>query len=312
MFPLVNEWEAGYVKQYPGIKISTASTNSGTGITDAGQGLVNIGTTDAYLSASQSSKYPQVENIPVGVDSIEVIYHLTGFTGQLNVNGPVLAQIYDGKITAWNDPAIAKLNPGASLPATKIVTVHRGDSSGSTVMVAQFLNITDPADWSASQVSSTPTWPKTAGGLAETGSGAEVTGVASTNGAIGYVGGSYSAQIAKAKLSVAAVANAAGTYTLATQAALQAAVGSFPPAPANGSELLINTKAPTGYALTGYEYDVVNLKQPSSAQANLLQNFLYWTITTGSTAPYLNPVNFTALPPATLTVAENLIAKISS
>jgi phosphate transport system substrate-binding protein len=311
MFPLVNEWEKGYTAQYPGIKMSTASTNSGTGITDAGQGLVNIGTTDAYLSASQSAKYPQVENIPVGVDSIEIIYHLTGFTGQLKLNGTVLAQIYDGKITTWNDPAIAKLNPGATLPATKIVTVHRGDSSGSTVMVTQYLNIQDPTDWASSQVSSTPTWPSTQGGLAETGSGAEVSGVASTNGAIGYVGASYSTEIAKDKLSVAAVANGAGQYTLATPAALEAAVNSFPPAPASGSELLINTKAATGYAITGYEYDVVNLTQSSSAQASLLQNFVYWTITTGSTATYLTPVNFVALPPATLTVAENLIAKIT-
>src|SRR6202044_4287102 len=62
MFPLVSEWQKGYTTQYPGIKISTASTNSGTGITDAGQGLVNIGTSDAYLSASQKSEYPTLEN----------------------------------------------------------------------------------------------------------------------------------------------------------------------------------------------------------------------------------------------------------
>jgi phosphate transport system substrate-binding protein len=136
MFPLVSEWQTGYSAQYSGIKISTASTNSGTGITDAGQGLVNIGTSDSYMSASQTSEYASLENIPMGVDAIEIVYNLPGLTAPLDLNGTVLAQIYDGKITAWNDPAIAKLNSGVKLPSTKIVTIHRADSSGSTVLLA--------------------------------------------------------------------------------------------------------------------------------------------------------------------------------
>src|SRR6202044_2716444 len=76
MFPLVSEWQKGYTTANPGIKISTASTNSGTGITDAGQGLVNIGTSDAFLSATQVSEYSGLENIPTGVNAIDVVYNL--------------------------------------------------------------------------------------------------------------------------------------------------------------------------------------------------------------------------------------------
>jgi phosphate transport system substrate-binding protein len=205
MFPLVSEWQKGYTAQYPGIKISTASTNSGTGVSSAGQGLVNIGASDSALSASQSSEYATLENIPMGVDAIDVAYNVTGLTAPLNLNGSVLAQIYDGKITTWNDSAIAKLNPGVTLPNEKIVTVHRADSSGSTVLFAQYLNAQDPTDWPSTLISSTPTWPKVAGSLAETGSGAMVTGAAGAPGSIAYIGISYGSKITAAKLSVAAL-----------------------------------------------------------------------------------------------------------
>lgn len=311
MFPLVSEWQKAYTTQNAGIKISTASTNSGTGITDAGQGLVTLGTADAYMSAAQTSQYPTLENIPTGVDAIEVIYNLPSLTAPLNLSGTVIAQIYDGKITTWNDQAIAKLNPGVSLPSTKIITVHRADSSGATVLLSQYLNAQDAADWPAGLISSTPTWPKAPGALAETGSGAMVTGAASAPGTIAYVGTSYGTQIKQSKLGAAALLNAGGKYTTATPAALTAAVNSFPPAPASGSEDLINTKAPAGYAISGYEYAVVNTTQKSADTAALLQNFLYWAITTGSSQTYLGPVGFVPLPKSTVSVATNLIMKIS-
>jgi phosphate transport system substrate-binding protein len=311
MFPLVSEWQKGYTAAYPGIKISTASTNSGTGITDAGQGLVNIGTADAHLSATQTVQYSSLENIPMGVDAIEVVYNLTGLTAPLNLNGNVLAQIYDGKITTWNDSAIAKLNPGVKLPSTKIVTIHRADSSGSTVLFAQYLNAQDPTDWPSTLISSTPTWPSVPGSLAETGSGAMVSGAGSTPGSIAYVGVSYASKIEKAKLSEAALANGAGKFTTATAAALTAAVDSFPAVPADGSESLINTSAAAGYPISGYEYTVVNTTQSSTTEADLIKNFLYWALTTGSSPSYLGKVNFVPLPKATFDVAVNLITKIS-
>jgi len=310
MFPLFSAWQKGYTTQNPGIKISDASTNSGTGISSAGQGLVDIGTSDGPLSATQAAQYTTVENIPMDVDGIEIIYNLPGFSGQLNLSATVLAQIYQGKITTWNDPAIAKINPGAKLPSTKIVTIHRGDSSGSTVTFAQYLNAADPTDWPDTLVTSTPTWPSAPGALAETGSGAMVTAAAAA-GSISYVGVSYAAQVSAAKLSVAAIQNAAGKFTTATPAALTAAVDSFPAAPADGSEVLVNTKAAAGYPVTGYEYAVVNTTQSSTAKADLIENFLDWALTTGTDSSYLGPVGFVPLPAATHAVSLALLAKIS-
>jgi len=272
---------------------------------------VNVGASDAYLSAAQTAQYSTLENIPMGVNAIEVVYNLSGLTGPLNLNGTVLAQIYDGKITTWNDSAIKALNPGVTLPPTKIVTIHRADSSGSTVLFAQYLNAQDPADWPSTLISSTPTWPSAPGSLAETGTGAMVSTAGSTPGSIAYVGVSYASQIAAAKLTEAALANGAGKYTTATTAALTAAVDSFPAAPASGSEPLINTKAAAGYPVTGYEYAVVNTTQTSTTQADLIQNFLYWALTTGSSPTYLGKVGFVPLPKATFDVAVSLITKIS-
>lgn len=311
MFPLVSEWQKGYTTQYPGIKISTASTNSGTGVSSAGGGLVDLGTSDSSLSASQTSEYPTLENIPMGVDAIDIAYNVKGLSAPLNLNGTVLAQIYTGKITNWDDSAIAALNPGVTLPNEKIVTVHRADSSGSTVLFAQYLDAQDPTDWPSTLISSTPTWPKVAGSLAETGSGAMVTGAASAPGSIAYIGISYGSKITAAKLSVAALENAASKYVTPDNASLTAAVNSFPTAPADGKENLINTTAAAGYPISGYEYAVVNTTQSSTTEADLLQNFLNWALTTGASSTYLSPVGFVPLPSATLTVADNLIAKIS-
>jgi len=312
MFPLVNLWEKGYVKQYPGVKISTTSSNSSTGVTDAGQGLVDIGASDNSMSATQTTQYPSLINIPLGADGIDVLYNLPGLTKALNLSGTVLASVYDGKITTWNDPAIAKANPGVTLPSTKIVTVHRADSAAASLLLAEYMNAQDAADWPTALVASTPAWPKTSGALAETGAGAMVTGAGSAVGSISYTGSSYGTQIKAAKLSTAALLNGGGKYQTVTTASVGAAVDSFPAPPASGKESLINTKAADGYPITGYEYAIVSTQQKSSTQAALIQNFLTWAITTGSTDTYLSQVGFVPLPAATATVSKNLIAQISS
>jgi phosphate transport system substrate-binding protein len=312
MFPLVNLWEKGYTKQYPGIKLSTTSSNSSTGVTDAGQGLVDIGASDNSMSATQTTQYPSLENIPLGADGIEIMYNLPGLKAPLNLSGTLLAQIYDGKITTWNDPAIAKVNPGVTLPSTKIVTVHRADSAAASLLLSEYMNAQDASGWPTALVASSPTWPKTSGALAETGAGAMVTGAGSTVGAISYTGSSYGTQIKAAKLSTAALLNGGGKYVTATTAAVTAAVNSFPAPPASGKESLINTTSAAGYPISGYEYAIVSTSQKSSTQAALIQNFLTWAITTGSTDTYLSQVGFVALPSATDTVSKALIAKISS
>jgi len=311
LFPLFGTWQTAYSTANPGVTITSGATGSGTGITDASEGLVNIGASDAYLSAADLEKYPGLLNIPLTVASLDVWYNLPGVKS-LNLNGTVLAQIYTGKITTWNDPAIAALNPGASLPSTKIVTLHRADSSGSTFLFTSYLAAQDPSAWPSTNVGTTITWPSAPGALAETGSGGMVTGAGSTKGAIAYIGVSYATKATAAGLVSAALANKAGKFVSDTPASVSAALASFPAAPSSGAEALINTSAAAGYPIINYEYAIVKKTQPSAAEASAVKAFLSWILTTGDSAKNLATVNFAALPSSTLSTAQSLVSSIGS
>ncbi len=314
LFPLFGTWQAAYSTSNPSVTITSGATGSGTGIADASEGLVNIGASDAYLSASDLSKYPGLLNIPLAVAAIMVNYNVPGLKS-VNLNGTVLAQIYTGKITTWNAPAIAALNPGMTLPSMKIVTLHRADSSGSTFLFTSYLSAQDPSAWPSANVGTTITWPSTPGALAETGSGGMVTGCGSTKGCIAYIGISYLAKTTAAGLGQASLANKAGKFTQATPAAITAALASFPAAPSSGTtagaESLINTSAATGYPIINYEYAIVKKSQPSAAEASAVKAFLSWILTTGDSTKNLSTVGFQALPSSTLSTAQSLVSSIS-
>jgi phosphate transport system substrate-binding protein len=311
LFPLFGDWQTAYSTVDPSVTITSGSTGSGTGITDAAEGLVNIGASDAYLSAANRASYPGLLNIPLTVSAIMVNYNLPGVKA-LNLNGTVLAEIYTGKITTWNDSAIAALNPGVTLPSTKIITLHRADSSGATFLFASYLNAQDPSLWPSTDIGTTITWPSVPGDLAETGNGGMVTGCGSTPGCIAYIGNSFQPKTIAAKLGAASVANKAGKYAPPTGAAILAALASFPAAPASGTEALINTSAATGYPIINYEYAIVKKTQPSAAEASVIKTFLSWILTTGDTSKYLSATDGQPLPAATLSVSQSLVSSISS
>ncbi len=311
LFPLFGTWQTAYSTANPSVTITSGATGSGTGIADASEGLVNIGASDAYLSASDLIKYPGLLNIPLTVASLQVYYNLPGVKS-LNLNGTVLAEIYTGKITTWNNSAIAALNPGVTLPSTTIVTLHRADSSGSTFLFTSYLNATDPSAWPSADVGTTVTWPSAPGALAETGSGGMVTGCGSTKGCIAYIGISYQAKATAAGLASAALANKAGKYVQDTTSSVGAALASFPAAPSSGAEALINTSAAAGYPIINYEYAIVKKTQPSAAEASVVKAFLSWILSTGDSTKNLSTVGFVALPSATLSTAQSLVSSISS
>ncbi|HEY6480171.1 MAG TPA: phosphate ABC transporter substrate-binding protein PstS [Streptosporangiaceae bacterium] len=313
LFPLFGAWQTAYSTAVPTVTITSGATGSGTGIADAATGTVTIGASDAYLSAAQLAQYKGLLNIPLTVAAVMVNYNVPGITKPLNLNGTVLAKIYGGKITNWNDKAIAALNPGVTLPNLKIITVHRADSSGSTFLFTSYLNDQDSADWPTSNVGTTITWPSAPGSLAETGSGGMVTGAGGAKGSIAYIGISYLAKTQAASLGEASLLNKGGKYTQATTASITAALGTFSGStPASGGQSLIDTTAPTGYPIINYEYAIVKTKQPSAKVASELQAFLKYVVTTGNGSKFLSAVGFEPLPSNVATIAQNEISKISS
>jgi phosphate transport system substrate-binding protein len=309
LFPLFGTWQSAYNTADPSVTITSGGTGSGTGIADAAAGLVNIGASDAYLSSSDLAQNPGLLNIPLTVAAVDVNYNVTGVKKPLNLNGAVLAGIYTGKITMWNDSAIAKLNPGVSLPSEKIVALHRGDSSGSTFLFTSYMNAQDPSAWSSSNIGTTITWPSTPGALAETGSGGMLSACGTTKGCIAYLGISYLTKATTAGLGTASLADKSGTFEAPTAATITSALSSFPAAPASGAEPLINSSG--GYPIINYEYAIVKKTQPSAAEATAVKAFLNWILKTGDTTTYLSTVGFLPMPTATSAVATTLVNSIS-
>jgi phosphate transport system substrate-binding protein len=309
LFPLFGSWQSAYNSADPSVTITSGATGSGTGIADAANGLVNIGASDAYLSTSDLAQTPGLLNIPLTVAAVDVNYNVTGVKKPLNLNGTVLASIYTGKITMWNDPAIAKLNPGVSLPAEKIVALHRGDSSGSTFLFTSYLNAQDPSAWSSSNIGTTITWPSTPGALAETGSGGMLAACGTTKGCIAYLGISYLTKATTAGLGTASLANKSGTYEAPSTTTITSALSSFAAPPASGAEPLINSSA--GYPIINYEYAIVKKTQPSAAEAAVVKKFLGWVLTTGNSSTYLSAVGFLPLPGSAKSVATSLVNSIA-
>jgi phosphate transport system substrate-binding protein len=198
-----------------------------------------------------------------------------------------------------------------TLPPTKIVTLHRSDSSGATFLFGSYLNAQDPSLWPSTDIGTTITWPSVAGDLAETGNGGMVTGCGSTPGCIAYIGNSFQSKTIAAKLGQASLANKAGKFAQPTSAPILTALASFPAAPASGTETLINTSAPTGYPIINYEYAIVKKTQPSAGEASAIKKFLSWILANGDAPTFLSPTSGTPLPTATRPISQSLINSIS-
>jgi phosphate transport system substrate-binding protein len=313
LFPLFGAWATGYHGKYSNVTITTASTGSGAGISGATAGTVDIGASDAYLSPGDMQKTPTLKNIPLAISAQQVNYNVPGLSPSthLKLNGTVLANMYQGKVKTWDDPSIKALNPGVTLPSTKVVPIHRSDSSGDTFLFTSYLSKQDPA-WSSSVGFGTSvSFPSVAGAPAEKGNSGMVTGCKSTPGCLAYIGISYLNKTQAANLGEAQLANGSGAYELPNAGSIKTAADSFTAkTPANGAISMINSTASGAYPIVNYEYGIVNAKQTSAAKAQTIQSFLHWAITDGNAASYLTPVQFQPLPPTIVDQSNAQIAQI--
>jgi phosphate transport system substrate-binding protein len=313
LYPLLAAWAAAYHRQYPQLTITTAATGSGAGIADASAGTVRLGASDAYLSSGDLVKNPSLLNIPLAISAQQVDYNLPslGPGVHLNLDGAVLAQMYQGVITRWDDPAIAALNPGVPLPGTRVVPLHRRDSSGDTFLFSSYLSMHDPAWNAAIGYGTTVAWPAVPGAPALTGNSGMVAGCQATPGCVAYVGISYLSQALDAGLGEAQLANDSGQYLLPTAASISAEVSTFVSStPANETISMVNGPDPGGYPIVNYEYAIVSTRQPSAVKARDIKAFLHWAITSGNAPSYLDQVRFQPLPGTVVSLSDAQIASI--
>jgi phosphate transport system substrate-binding protein len=222
-FPLYDRWFKTYVAAHPSIQVDYQSVGSGAGVTQFTNKTVDFGASDAAMTDEEIAKVDRgVQLIPMTAGSVVLAYNLPEVKVPIRLSRQAYASIFLGKITKWNDPAIATANPGITLPNVNIAVVHRADSSGTTFVFTQHLSAVSP-DWkSGPGTSKSPNWPTGIG--AKDNAGVTST-IQQTPGAIGYVEFGFAKL---SKLSTALLENKAGAYVEASTASGQAALAGAP------------------------------------------------------------------------------------
>jgi phosphate transport system substrate-binding protein len=220
--PFLNATITAYSSIKPNVQINYQGGGSGKGITDFTNKVVDFAGSDAPLTDAQREAAPNALHIPETIGAITVAYNLPGINSGLKLAGNVLADIYLGTITKWNDPAITALNPDLTLPDQTIVVVHRSDGSGTTNWFTKYLSLVS-STWSTNiGASTTVEWPV---GVGASGNANVAATVTQTENAIGYVELAYALQNS---IPVAALQNPAGNYVLPTLETTTAAAASLP------------------------------------------------------------------------------------
>jgi phosphate transport system substrate-binding protein len=314
LYPLFNLWVPVYTQSNSGIRITTQSTGSGTGISQAVEGIAQIGASDAYMSGALLKQHPDMLNIPLAISMQMVNYNLPGLNGQhLKLSGPVLAAIYQGKVKNWNDKSIAGLNPGVKLPGHAIIPVHRTDSSGDTFIFTQYLSFSTPAWGNSIRYGTTVSWPAVSGELGAVGNPGMITATKDNPYSISYIGTSYENAIEKDGLGIATLQNHDGNFVLPdAKTATAAAATMVPKTPKDERVSLIFAPGADSYPIINYEYAIVNRKQRSPATATALRDFFTWAISPsgGNAERFMKEVNFVALPAPIAKLSADQIAEI--
>jgi phosphate transport system substrate-binding protein len=277
--PLYNKWFEDFNAKYSNIQVDYQSIGSGGGIKGITNQTFDFGASDAAMKDEELAALPAgktVLHVPTALGAVVVIYNLPAVQ-TLQLDAANVAGIFLGTITTWNDPAIAANNPGATLPSTNIVVVHRSDGSGTTNAFTTYLDTVSP-DWHTKVGKGKEVnWPT---GIGAAGNDGVAGGVKQTEGAVGYVELNYATT---AQLTSALLENADGKFvagsTAGVTAAAKAAVSSFPAdfrqAP------IINGAGPDTYPIAAYTYLLVYKDQTDANKGQALVALMYWALTDG-------------------------------
>jgi phosphate transport system substrate-binding protein len=313
LFPLMNLWVATYTEAHPDVQITTASTGSGTGISQAIAGVAQVGASDAYMSDGQIAGSPML-NIPLAISAQQVNYNVPGLNDvHLNLSGPVLAGIYSGEIANWDDPKIKAINKqyAGKLPHKPIVPIRRSDGSGDTFIFTQYLTKSTPSWASGPGYGTTISWPPVANSVGAAGNPSMVQTCQNTPDSIAYIGVSFLNQTSKAGLGYAALQNQAGKFVLPTEENIAAAAAATDKSTPPDERLsLIFAPGENSYPIINYEYAIVNPKQGDPAKAAELKRFLDWALSEGQSNKYLGAVHFLPLPASVQKMSRAQVAKI--
>jgi phosphate transport system substrate-binding protein len=288
----------------PNMTVNYGSGGSGKGRTDLASGVVNFAGSDSPIPAAEMPTFngKTVLYFPVFLGPITVSYNLSGVSS-LKLDATVLAEIFSGKITSWNNSAITALNPGTSLPSTPITLAVRSDSSGTTQNFSLYLEKAAASDWTLGS-SSTIKWPTTA--RAGNGNPGVAQIIKSTPGAIGYV--DY-ADAKASGLTFASIKNSSGSY-IAPSPSSASAAGSGITVASNLTFHAVDSPNPQAYPITYQSWVLVYATQPSANDAAMLKAYIGYLI--GSGQSLLGNLGYAPLPASLQQMAQAQLSQITS
>jgi phosphate transport system substrate-binding protein len=303
--PLYSKWIAEYAAK-TGVKINYQPIGSGGGIKQLSEQTVDFGASDAPMTDQEmaAAKGGPIMHIPMVAGLVTIAYNLPGLTQPLKLTGPLVADIFAGRVTKWNDTRIAALNSGVKLPATDILVVHRSEGSGTTYIFSDYLSSVSPTWKAAPGKGKELQWPVGMGAKGNEGVSAQVK---QTPSAVGYVELAYANQN---KLSTAELQNAEGQFVApsgeAATAAVEAAAAKLPP----GTDYrvsIVNSPGASSYPITSLTWLLVYRQMPDATRAKKLTDFIRWALQNGGAAA--TALDYAPLPPP---LVSRLVTRLDS
>ncbi|MGZ4828099.1 MAG: phosphate ABC transporter substrate-binding protein PstS [Candidatus Angelobacter sp.] len=299
-YPIYSKWFSEYNKQHSDIQINYQSIGSGGGIKQLQTGTVDFGASDGPMTDEQLAQTPgKVFHIPTVLGADVPMYNIPGVTGELKFTPDVLADLFLGKIKKWNDPRLAKANPGVKFPDTDIVIVHRSDGSGTTYIFTDFLSKVSP-EWKDKVGKGTSVnWPVGLGGKGNEG----VAGtVKQTEGSIGYVELIYAVQN---NMPYGSVQNPAGNFVKASLDSVTAAAASVKDMPDDFRVSITNAPGKDAYPISSFTWLLVPAEWSDAGKEKAFVDFLNWMVDKGQTMT--SALSYAPLPKV---VAQKVKARI--
>jgi phosphate transport system substrate-binding protein len=275
--PIYTKWFDEYHKAHPTVEINYASIGSGGGIRQLTAGTVFFGASDGPMTNDQIfAAGAKVIHLPTVLGGVVPVYEIPGVSGELHFTGKVLADIFLGKITKWNDPAIRSLNPGVNLPNLDVTVVHRSDGSGTSYIWCDYLSKVSPDYKKTVGVATSVNWPVGVGAKGNEG----VAGlVKQTPGAIGYVELIYALQN---KIPYGSVQNAAGEFVRAsTETVSNAAAQAAKAMPKDFRVSITNAPGPNVYPISSFTWLLFWEAPKDKVRAKIMGDFVRWALNDG-------------------------------
>jgi phosphate transport system substrate-binding protein len=303
-YPIYSKWFSEYNKLHPEVEINYQSIGSGGGIRQITNGTVFFGATDGPMTDEQQLAAPsKILHFPTVLGADVPVYNIPGVSAELKFTGAVLADIFLGKITKWNDAAIAKLNAGVNLPATDITVIHRSDASGTSYIWVDFLAKASPEWKKKVGVATAVNWPVGLGGKGNEGVAGLVT---QSPGSIGYVELIYALQN---KISYGSVQNLAGEFMKASEASVTAAAaGAAQKMPPDFRVSITNAEGKGVYPICSFTWLLLYENPKDKAQSKVMVDFVKWALTDGQ--KFAGALGYAPLPEAVVKLEMTALQKV--